>query len=195
MSTIRPTSDHAGAAPAKGARIAGGRDAQDSGESNGYAGPQLSDLGKRIEMLRVDRGVSKQVLARSAGTSRQQLWRVMTGKSELTTTLCQRLASVLDVDSRTLSSAAFADASHSHSAVTLSPGRLSFDLVPAHSLAAYLENSTLVARTLRTLPLGNDGVALKCALLNALEDRARAARIPIPAWLFRVRASVLDGTL
>ena len=69
------------------------------------AGPRLSPLGKRIELLRVDRGLSKQYLARSAGTSRQQLWRVMTGKSELTGTLCQRLATVLDVDSRTLSSA------------------------------------------------------------------------------------------
>src|SRR4051812_29910993 len=69
------------------------------------AGPRLSLLGKRIELLRVERGLSKQILARSAGTSRQQLWRVMTGKSELTTTLCARLAAVLDVDSRTLSSA------------------------------------------------------------------------------------------
>lgn len=195
MSTIRPPSVHAVAAPENGAPSAAAGDAPHPGGSIGYAGPQLSDLGKRIEMLRVDRGVSKQVLARSAGTSRQQLWRVMTGKSELTSTLCQRLASVLDVDSRTLSTAAFADASHSHSAVKLSPGRLSFDLAPTHSLGAYLENATLVTRTLRTMPLGNDGVALKCALLNALEDRARASRLPIPAWLFRVRASVLDGTL
>ena len=195
MSTIRQPSDQAVATREHGAQIVGGRDPKESGGSTGYAGPQLSDLGKRIEMLRVDRGVSKQVLARAAGTSRQQLWRVMTGKSELTSTLCQRLASVLDVDSRTLSSAAFADASHSHSTVKLSPSRLSFDLVPARSLAAYLESSTLIVRTLRTLPLGDDGVALKCALLNALEDRARAGRVPIPAWLFRVRASVLDGTL
>jgi len=173
----------------------GEHDGQTSSESAGLGGPQLSDLGKRIEMLRVDRGVSKQVLARAAGTSRQQLWRVMTGKSELTSTLCQRLASVLDVDSRTLSSATFAGAGHSRGSVTLSPGRLSHDLVPAQSLGAYLESSSLIVRTLRTLPIGNDGVALKCALLNALEDRARAARVQIPAWLFRVRASVLDGSL
>ena len=193
MSTIRPPSAQPVAAPENGTSIAAAGEQQPGG-SISYAGPQLSDLGKRIEMLRVDRGVSKQVLARAAGTSRQQLWRVMTGKSELTSTLCQRLASVLDVDSRTLSTAAFADASHSHSAVKLAPGRLEFELAPARSLAAYLENSALLARTLRTMPLGNDGVALKCALLNALEDRARAARLTIPAWLFRVRASVLDGT-
>ena len=44
--------------------------------------PELTELGKRIEKLRIDRGLSKQHLARHAGTSRQQLWRVMTGKSE-----------------------------------------------------------------------------------------------------------------
>jgi transcriptional regulator with XRE-family HTH domain len=195
MSTIHQPSDPAAAARPSGASIRSEHDALEPGGSFDIAGPRLSDLGKRIEMLRVDRGVSKQVLARAAGTSRQQLWRVMTGKSELTSTLCQRLASVLDVDSRTLSSAAFAGATDSPSSVKLSPARLSLDLVPARSLAAYLENSALLVRTLRTLPVGNDGVALKCALLNALEDRARAASLPIPAWLFRVRASVLDGTL
>jgi len=195
MSTIRSASDSVPRAPAPEARSVGGHDAREAAGSVDVAGPQLSDLGKRIEMLRVDRGVSKQVLARAAGTSRQQLWRVMTGKSELTSTLCQRLASVLDVDSRTLSSAAFADTHHSRSTVALAPGRLSFDLVPARSLAAYLESSTLLVRTLRTLPLGDDGIALKCTLLNTLEERARAARLQIPAWLFRVRASVLDGTL
>lgn len=195
MSTIQSASHSTPHEPSRGAASAGGDDARDAAGSVGIAGPQLSDLGKRIEMLRVDRGVSKQLLARAAGTSRQQLWRVMTGKSELTTTLCQRLASVLDVDSRTLSSAAFDGSHHSRSTLSFAPGRLSVDLVPARSLAAYLESSTLLVRTLRTLPVGEDGIALKCALMNALEDRARAARLQIPAWLFRVRASVLDGKL
>src|SRR5688500_83384 len=65
-------------------------------------GPELSLLGKRIELLRIDRGLSKQSLARRAGTSRQQLWRVMTGKSELTSSLCLRLAEVLQLDPRAL---------------------------------------------------------------------------------------------
>src|SRR5436189_4762823 len=59
--------------------------------------PELTVLGKRIEMLRIDRGLSKQYLARYAGTSRQQLWRVMTGKSELTGALRVRLADALNV--------------------------------------------------------------------------------------------------
>lgn len=159
------------------------------------AGPRLSPLGKRIEMLRVDRGVSKQLLARAAGTSRQQLWRVMTGKSELTTTLCQRLASVLDIDSRTLSSAAFEGST---------PSKISFSFTAptdvagakqVDTLAAWLASSTPLVRTLRSMPAGDDGIALKRALLNAVEERARTTRMQIPAWLFRVRASVLDGTL
>jgi transcriptional regulator with XRE-family HTH domain len=64
--------------------------------------PELTELGKRIEVLRIQRGLSKQHLARGAGTSRQQLWRVSTGKSELTPPLRQRLAEVLGVDPATL---------------------------------------------------------------------------------------------
>src|SRR6478672_7535222 len=64
--------------------------------------PELTQLGKRLEILRIERGVSKQRLARHAGTSRQQLWRVMTGKSELTSSLRERLASALSVESSTL---------------------------------------------------------------------------------------------
>ena len=59
---------------------------------------ELTPVGKQIEMLRIQRGLSKQHLARYAGTSRQQLWRVMTGKSELTSSLRHRLAEALHVD-------------------------------------------------------------------------------------------------
>ena len=192
MSTIDESTSnvpHEGAEPATNAR------SHDHGAtSTELAGNlRLSPLGKRIEMLRVDRGVSKQLLARAAGTSRQQLWRVMTGKSELTTTLCQRLASVLDVDSRTLSSATF-DRTH-HSSVSFGPPHRLVEPSPVHTLEAYLASSTSLVRTLRSLPGGDDGAALKRALLNAVEDRARITRMQIPAWLFRVRASVLDGSL
>src|ERR687890_1873105 len=67
--------------------------------------PELTSLGKRLEFLRIERGISKQHLAKHAGTSRQQLWRVMTGKSELTSSLKERLAGALSVDPSMLSSA------------------------------------------------------------------------------------------
>ncbi|HEX8848903.1 MAG TPA: helix-turn-helix transcriptional regulator [Gemmatimonadaceae bacterium] len=161
-----------------------------AGDTVSFAAPRLTPLGKRIEMLRVERGFSKQSLARSAGTSRQQLWRVMTGKSELTSTLCHRLASVLDVDSRSLSSALLGG---SAAAPNGTDGRPSTVATPV-SLAAFLESPALLARTLRTLPAGEDGIAIKRALLDAIEDRARLSRAPIPSWLFRVRASILDGS-
>src|SRR5688500_19784643 len=66
--------------------------------------PELTSLGKRLEILRIERGISKQRLARHAGTSRQQLWRVMTGKSELTSSLRERLAGALSVEPSALSS-------------------------------------------------------------------------------------------
>src|SRR5215211_9264884 len=68
--------------------------------------PELTSLGKRLEFLRIERGISKQHLARHAGTSRQQLWRVMTGKSDLTSSLKERLAGALSVDPSVLSAAA-----------------------------------------------------------------------------------------
>src|SRR6187551_3282586 len=68
--------------------------------------PELTSLGKRLEILRIERGISKQHLARHAGTSRQQLWRVMTGKSELTSSLKERLAVALSVEPSALSAAA-----------------------------------------------------------------------------------------
>src|SRR5829696_10398746 len=67
--------------------------------------PELTSLGKRLEILRIERGISKQHLARYAGTSRQQLWRVMTGKSELTSSLRDRLAGALSVEPGMLASA------------------------------------------------------------------------------------------
>src|SRR5215213_5059422 len=73
--------------------------------------PELTALGKRLEILRIERGVSKQRLARHAGTSRQQLWRVMTGKSELTSSLKGRLAGALSVDPSMLSGASASMAS------------------------------------------------------------------------------------
>src|SRR3954468_6345035 len=72
----------------------------DSALSEGV--PELTILGKRLEILRIERGISKQHLARFAGTSRQQLWRVMTGKSELTSSLRERLAFALSVDAQAL---------------------------------------------------------------------------------------------
>src|SRR5688572_14561876 len=74
----------------------------DSRELEPLGVPEFTALGRRIELLRIDRRMSKGVLAQRAGTSRQQLWRVMTGKPELTTALCARLADVLEVDSRLL---------------------------------------------------------------------------------------------
>ena len=155
--------------------------------------PQLSELGKRIEFLRVSRGISKQALARSSGTSRQQLWRVMTGKSAMTGVLCQRLASVLDVDSRTLSSTALDETlpsagRHRHGSAHAPTA------VPV-SLDAYLARSDALRVTLRTLPAGEEGVALKRALLDALEDQARRARRRVPEWLLALRGAVLNGEL
>ena len=171
-----------------------GRPKPDS-ESVGF--PELTTLGKRIEVLRIGRGLSKQRLARFAGTSRQQLWRVMTGKSELTDALRQRLAVALEVDSAVLASGGLASATTS--GVTPTSGTTNADAVATRgigvSLDTYLATPQLAERTLRTLPNGDVGRELKRMILTALEDVALERRIALPAEFFELRRRVLSDEL
>ena len=175
--------------------------------------PELTALGRRLEMLRIERGLSKQDLARRADTSRQQLWRVMTGKSELTTALCQRLADVLGIDGRALRnpeafalndaegvSRAFAEigarVSGEHGRVgTHSRGTRARRADPPPTVAEYLADPRWIARTLATCPGGPEGRLLKRRLLDGLEDAAREAGVRLPPSFFPVRGRVVNGEL
>jgi len=141
--------------------------------------PELTQLGKRLEMLRIERGISKQQLARFAGTSRQQLWRVMTGKSDLTVGLRQRLADTLRVDTSALAA----------------PDTVwtAFDAVV--SLEEFVADAAHVERAVRSLPCGDAGRELKRALLNALEDQAVRYGLTLDTFFFNVRRRVLSGEL
>lgn len=165
--------------------------AAEIGQSEGAS--ELTALGKRLEILRIERGVSKQRLAMHAGTSRQQLWRVMTGKSELTLSLRERLASALAVESAVLATAGYTQSSGTTSAAT-------FSLTPSASsgpltVAEYLTDAQHLAATLRTLPAGDGGRRLKRALLNALEDLAVDAGRALPVDYSEIHRRVLAGEL
>ena len=152
--------------------------------------PELTVLGKRIELLRIERGLSKQRLAREAGTSRQQLWRVTTGKSELTSALSQRLADVLRIDARllrgeTLEPEALALRELAAARSEVSP--------PAKDLADYVADEAHLVRTLETLPGGPSGERLKRALLNCIEEVARAEGVRLPAAFFERRGRIVNG--
>ena len=149
--------------------------------------PRLSKLGKRIELRRIDRGITKQDLARLIGTSRQQLWRVMTGKSELTDTLSARLAEVLAVDPRWLrvDHASGADDMYPDDPGPVPPAR--------PSLAELVAEREHLERVLAVLPAGDEGRRIKRALLDAVEDAAQEARLLLPAAFFDVRRDVLNG--
>jgi transcriptional regulator with XRE-family HTH domain len=154
--------------------------------------PELTPLGKQLEVLRIGRGISKQHLARFAGTSRQQLWRVMTGKSELTDTLRQRLAQILAVDPGALV------LNRSGSAVHATPSSLAAGAESSGtplSVDEYFGIPDHAERTLRTLPNGDDGRELKRTLLNALEDQAFRRGITLTAEFFELRRRVLAGQL
>lgn len=148
--------------------------------------PELTGLGRNLEMLRVGRGLSKQRLARDAGVSRQQLWRVMTGKSDLTAALRQRLADVLRVDSRELMRGS--DGFVPFSAALKSP-------LTAPSLDAWLANEACLRATLRSLPSGDEGRALKRALLNGIEEVATARGMRLSPAFFELRGLAFNGEL
>jgi transcriptional regulator with XRE-family HTH domain len=158
--------------------------------------PELTSLGKRLEILRIERGISKQHLARHAGTSRQQLWRVMTGKSELTTSLRERLAGALSVDPATLATASGLSATQTYalaSSVSLTGPLPAGSEAP--SIAIYLTDPAHLTATLRTLPSGDAGRRLKRALLNALEDLSVDAGHSLPPEYSEIRRRVLAGEL
>ena len=152
-----------------------------------YAGfPELTDLGRRLEILRIERALSKQRLASRAGTSRQQLWRVMTGKSELTLTLRDRLASALSIEPTSLQSGPMPAAPMRDVAAP-----------PAAPLTMneYLGDVSHLATTLRTLPGGDGGRRLKRALINALEDLSVEAGRALPIDYSEIHRRVLAGEL
>ena len=155
--------------------------------------PELTSLGKRLEILRIERGISKQFLARHAGTSRQQLWRVMTGKSELTSSLKERLAGALSVDPAMLTATSGANRSQTFGLTPAVTSALAGSVAP--TIAEYLADSTHLTTTLRGLPDGDAGRRLKRALLNALEDLAVDSAQPLPSDFSEIRRRVLAGEL
>jgi transcriptional regulator with XRE-family HTH domain len=154
--------------------------------------PELTALGKRLEILRIERGVSKQRLARHAGTSRQQLWRVMTGKSELTTSLRERLATALAVEPSDLSGASASSAlNHVAASFAFAP----VAPVTPSTVSDYLADAGYLTATLRTMPSGDGGRRLKRTLLNAVEDLAVEAGRALPLDYSEIRRRVLAGEL
>ena len=150
--------------------------------------PELSLLGKRIELLRIERGLSKQALARRAGTSRQQLWRVMTGKSELTSSLCLRLSEVLRIDPRTLRDPAIAVHPLSFGIGTSVPSA-------PPDLDAWLADPDHLVRALSAMPTGPHGRLLRLDVVAVVEHRVREAGLAVPAHFNEIRRRLVTGEL
>ena len=152
------------------------------------ASADLTALGKHLEILRIQRGLSKQGLARTAGTSRQQLWRVMTGKSELTASLKHRLAGALAVEPTVLASSTSSHADATYSVYYPAP-------TPPLTMAEYLVDSQHLATTIGTLPTGDAGRRMKRALLTAIEDFAAETGHSLPVDFSEIHRRVLAGEL
>jgi transcriptional regulator with XRE-family HTH domain len=156
---------------------------------------ELTPTGKQIEMLRIQRGLSKQHLARYAGTSRQQLWRVMTGKSELTSSLRQRLADVLHVDAAAIG-VALSSPSNSQTATVPLAAVVANQTDPAAiDFPTFVADAARLRRTLRLLPSGPTGRRIKRSLLDALEDLAVEHAIALSPEFFDLRREVVNGEL
>jgi transcriptional regulator with XRE-family HTH domain len=148
--------------------------------------PELTDLGRRVETLRIERGISKQHLARHADISRQQLWRVMTGKSELTASLRTRLADALGVDADD-----FAPGRQSPVASSVPKSSTPFSVDPDR----YIADPNAIMRTSATMPSGDAGRTIKRELLNTLEDFAIARGVRLGGAFFDLRRRILAGEL
>jgi transcriptional regulator with XRE-family HTH domain len=156
---------------------------------------ELTPVGKQIEMLRIQRGLSKQALARSAGTSRQQLWRVATGKSELTSSLRHRLADVLHVDAAAIGIALSSAANTRTTSADLA-AVVSNQLDPAAiDFPTFVADAARLRRALQLLPGGPTGRRIKRALMDALEELAVEHVVPLSAAFFELRRAVVNGEL
>jgi transcriptional regulator with XRE-family HTH domain len=156
---------------------------------------ELTPVGKQIEMLRIERGLSKQHLARYAGTSRQQLWRVMTGKSELTSSLRHRLADVLHVDAAAIGVALSSPANTRSTSAELAPV-VSNQIDPtAIDFPTFVADAARLRRTLQLLPGGPTGRRIKRALMDALEELAVEHVVPLSTAFFELRRDVVNGEL
>ena len=151
--------------------------------------------------------MSKRVLAQRAGTSRQQLWRVMTGKSELTSSLCARLSEVLETDSRVLRDidrapfdvAPIARLHRIHSG-NRNGNAPSLDQMAAsdgerfcETLEEYVSSPAGLERTFETLPKTGDGRRLKRVLLDTIEDIAISRSLKLPQAVFDLRRSIVNA--
>src|ERR671928_2070298 len=122
---------------------------------------ELTAMGKQIEMLRIQRGLSKQHLARYAGTSRQQLWRVLTGKSELTSSLRHRLAEVLNVDAHALGAVLSSPSNTLTTSAHLAPVAANQTDPAAVDFATFVADPARLRTTLQLLPTGPTGMRIK----------------------------------
>lgn len=156
---------------------------------------ELTPVGKQIEMLRIQRGLSKQYLARYADVSRQQLWRVMTGKSELTSSLRHRLADVLHVDAAAIGSALSSPSNSQSTSAHLASAVANQTDPTAIDFATFVADAARLRLTLRLLPRGPTGIRLKRALLDALEDLAVEHVVPLSREFFDLRRGVVNGEL
>lgn len=182
-----------------------------AGHDSPLAGtPELTPVGKRIEMLRIERGLSKQQLAKAAGISRQQLWRVLAGKSELTGSLCERLAFVLQADVSVLRDCnAEVDVPRGtlaswFSGTTTTGSRLASFAVdlpsgiaatPPETFAQFVAGTTHLRLALESLPTCEDGAALKRAVLDSVEDIAIARGVALSPSFFELRRAVIAREL
>ncbi len=154
---------------------------------------ELAEVGRRIELLRIARGLSKQQLSRKAATSRQQIWRVMTGKSELSHATRDRLAHALGVEPAQLTSRDAEPIELAFGSRRSVAAALGGD--NSARLAVYLSQAELLEGAVVLLPPGADGVRLKRLLLNAVEDLALERSLALPDSFFDLRRRVLAGEL
>ena len=152
---------------------------------------KLTPFGARIEHLRKERGFSKQGLASRLGVSRQHVWRVMRGEAEFSADELRRLATVFGVPGDALvgDDLPVGQWEPEVDAGEQAEGELEVQF------RDYISNTDRIMRTLRNMPAGPIGRALKELYLDGVVMLAREAGERLPANYWDLRRQVHEGEL
>jgi transcriptional regulator with XRE-family HTH domain len=142
-------------------------------------------VGDRIDYLMRDRRLTRTALADLAKISRQTLHRAL-GKDEITRSVAQRLASVLNVTEAYL---LFGAERPMVSAVHEEPPPYG----AANELADFVGNLDRIIRTLSTGTNAALDPKSKLAILNGIEEAARLAGQQLPSEFWDLRRAVNEG--
>lgn len=156
----------------------------------------LTELGQRIEDLRRAAGLNTQGLARKAAMSRQHLWRISTGRTDVETGDVVRIARALGVAPSELLPDLGAGQWEPETDRDAAAAGSGDEPTPAgRELEAFMSNMERIVHLLSNSSGGDITQAVKIGLLNGIEQVARETGNKLPPEYGEIRRRVINGEL